>query len=393
MTSDDSDTPRGNGEPTEENEGGTPPRDPETGQFLPRDDRPTDEAADANADATDDADYETPGASTTEGETDRTLDDESPDEHQTEAANAGPSSGEREPEPMPDEPESEPTAGEEPTESSDEAEQAEAESLAQTPETEQSSDAAETEPPATEPDDATPTRYRLRPSEPVESGEGYCLLTEQQPASTVEADRLASVISHDLRNPLDVAQAHLREARETGREEHFDHLAESHERMERIIRDVLTLTRGESALNRSSDVDIGSVATDAWATVDTEAADLTVAELPSIEADPDRLTRLFENLFRNSVEHARPADDESIAVHVGPLDSGFYVADDGVGVPAAERDRVFDPGYTTETTSAGTGLGLTIVEEIADAHDWTVSLTESRDGGARFEFRHSTPTP
>jgi signal transduction histidine kinase len=243
------------------------------------------------------------------------------------------------------------------------------------------------------PDDATPTRYRLRPSEPVESGEGYCLLTEQQPASTVEADRLASVISHDLRNPLDVAQAHLREARETGREEHFDHLAESHERMERIIRDVLTLTRGESALNRSSDVDIGSVATDAWATVDTEAADLTVAELPSIEADPDRLTRLFENLFRNSVEHARPADDESIAVHVGPLDSGFYVADDGVGVPAAERDRVFDPGYTTETTSAGTGLGLTIVEEIADAHDWTVSLTESRDGGARFEFRHSTPTP
>ena len=243
------------------------------------------------------------------------------------------------------------------------------------------------------PDDATPTRYRLRPFEPAESGEGYCLLTEQQPASTVEADRLASVISHDLRNPLDVAQAHLREARETGREEHFDHLAESHDRMERIIRDVLTLTRGESALNRSSDVDIGSVATDAWATVDTEAADLTVAELPTTEADPDRLTRLFENLFRNSVEHARPADDEPISVRVGPLDAGFYVADDGVGVPPAERDRVFDPGYTTETTSAGTGLGLTIVEEIADAHDWTVSLTESRDGGARFEFRHSTPDP
>lgn len=163
MTSDDSDTPRGNGEPSEESETGTPPRDPETGQFLPRDERPTDEGPDANSDGSDGTDHDAPGDSTTEGEADRTVDDASPDDHQTETANAGPSSGEREPEPMPDEPESEPTAGEETTESSDEVEQ------------------AETDPPAEEPDDTTANPE----TGPGEETEG----TAREPAPTSPSGR------------------------------------------------------------------------------------------------------------------------------------------------------------------------------------------------------------
>lgn len=238
--------------------------------------------------------------------------------------------------------------------------------------------------------DASTARYRLRSLDSKSVGQ-YCLLVEQQPATTVAADRLASVISHDLRNPLDVANVHLHEARKTGHPEHFDHLEAAHDRMERIIGDVLTLTRGEDALNLASNVDIGSVATDAWTTVDTETADLTVEKgVPMTSADRDRLMRLFENLFRNSVEHARSDSEESISVRVGSVGSGFYVADDGIGVSAADRERVFDPGYTTATTSSGTGLGLTIVAEIADAHDWTVTVTDSAEGGARFEFRPSS---
>ncbi|MFB6256436.1 MAG: ATP-binding protein [Haloplanus sp.] len=71
-------------------------------------------------------------------------------------------------------------------------------------------------------------------------------------------------------------------------------------------------------------------------------------------------------------------------VTVGDLSDGFFVADDGPGIPASERDSVFDTGYTT--TDAGTGLGLDIVEEIASAHDWEVTVADSVDGGARFEF-------
>jgi len=228
--------------------------------------------------------------------------------------------------------------------------------------------------------------------------EGYVLVTRLTPtrADGIEHDSVTSVITHDLRNPLDVANAHLRAARETGDEEHFDQVRESHERMERIIRDALTLARGERALDVTEDVAIDAVASDAWATVDTGAASLDAADdLPTIDADPDRLQRLFENLFRNSIEHGStggqaatdPPPDEAARVRIGSVDGGFFVADDGPGIPAADRDRVFEAGYSSSETGSGTGLGLTIVERIARAHDWTVSLTEGSRGGAKFEFR------
>ena len=80
------------------------------------------------------------------------------------------------------------------------------------------------------------------------------------------------------------------------------------------------------------------------------------------------------------------SDDGSVTVEVGPLadGDGFYVADDGPGIPEGERGEVFEFGYSTE--EAGTGFGLAIVKEVAEAHGWTVSATESGVGGARFEI-------
>lgn len=249
-------------------------------------------------------------------------------------------------------------------------------------------------------DAAAPRQYRVRTFEgPSDGPNRRILLTESllEAPDSVETDRIASVISHDLRNPLDVANAHLRAARETGAEEHFDEVRQSHDRMEQIIQDVLTLARGESALSISAAVDIAAVATDAWASVDTTGAELALeGSLPAIEADPDRLQRLFENLFRNSVEHADADGSESadpdgdLRVLVGSTDGGFFVADDGAGIPPEDRAQVFDPGFSRGETGGGTGLGLTIVERIAQAHDWTVSLTTGPLGGARFEFRPSS---
>jgi signal transduction histidine kinase len=258
--------------------------------------------------------------------------------------------------------------------------------------------------PVGETEDGVPSQeeYRLRTLDGVE---GYLLATpvESPDASAVEVDRIASVISHDLRNPLDVANAHLRAARETGAEEHFDQIEHSHDRMERIVQDVLTLARGEHVLDVTADVDVGTVANDAWATVETGSASLVLDDdLPVTDADPDRLQRLFENLFRNAVEHARPAaatnageregpeSHRTVRVTVGRTNDGFFVADDGVGISAEERDRVFDPGYSGGGTNRGTGLGLTIVARIAEAHGWTVSLVGGSTGGARFEFHPAT---
>jgi signal transduction histidine kinase len=201
-------------------------------------------------------------------------------------------------------------------------------------------------------------------------------------AETTGVEQVASVLGHDLRNPLDVATANLRAARETGADEHFDAVADAHDRMGTIIRDVLTLARGRDAVTPSEGTDIGNAVEDAWTTVDTDRASLDVrATLPAATADADRVRRLFENLFRNAVEHAA----DPVTVRVGPLDDGFYVADDGPGVPPDEREAVFDPGYST--TDGGTGLGLAIADRIVAAHGWDLRLTAARDGGARFEVR------
>jgi len=96
--------------------------------------------------------------------------------------------------------------------------------------------------------------------------------------------------------------------------------------------------------------------------------------------------RLFENLFRNAVEHG-----DGPVVTVGRLDNsecGFYVADDGPGIPSEERENVFEPGYSSH--EHGTGLGLSIVKRIAECHDWTVEAKNGCAGG-RFEFRGIEP--
>jgi len=211
-------------------------------------------------------------------------------------------------------------------------------------------------------------------------------------------DEFASVVAHDLRNPLTVSMSFLDLAEETGDSEYFEHVASGHDRIERLIDDLLTLAKGKATIEDAEQVALESVATEAWGYVDTDAATLAVGDaLPVVDGDPGRLTQLFENLFRNSVEHgstsSRPQADDAVehggtdvSITVGSLpdDAGFFVADDGVGIPVERRDEVFEHGVTTNED--GTGFGLSIVADIARAHDWTVSVTDAHDGGARFEF-------
>jgi signal transduction histidine kinase len=100
----------------------------------------------------------------------------------------------------------------------------------------------------------------------------------------------------------------------------------------------------------------------------------------TILADHGRLRQLLENLFRNAVDHG----GEDVAITVGELEQGFYVADDGPGISPDNRDNVFESGYST--SEDGNGLGLQIVKQIVDGHDWDITVTESKEGGARFEI-------
>ena len=134
-------------------------------------------------------------------------------------------------------------------------------------------------------------------------------------------------------------------------------------------------------------VSVADAARAAWQHVDTAQAQLRNEATCVVVAAEPRLHQLFENLIRNAVEHG----GAGVTVTVGDLDDGFYVEDDGAGLPGADPDRLFESGYTT--ASEGTGFGLSIVEEIVDAHGWTVSATEEGTGGIRFGIRDVESPP
>ncbi|AUX10097.1 multi-sensor signal transduction histidine kinase [Halalkaliarchaeum desulfuricum] len=193
-------------------------------------------------------------------------------------------------------------------------------------------------------------------------------------------DAFTSIVSHDLRNPLSVAQGRLELAREECDNEHIDHVHRMHDRIESLIEDLLTLAREGKTVTDPDPVDLVAIVENCFGTVETADATVVTDLDRRVLADESRLKQVFENLFRNAVEHG----GEDVVVTVGELDDGFYLEDDGPGIPEDEREQVFEAGYSSSRN--GTGFGLSIVKEIVEAHEWGIRVTESTDGGARFEI-------
>jgi signal transduction histidine kinase len=149
-----------------------------------------------------------------------------------------------------------------------------------------------------------------------------------------------------------------------------------------LIDDLLTLARQGETVTDFDSIDLAALVENCWGTVETTNASLVVEidSETSIQGDASRLKQVFENLMRNAVEHGGP----DVTVTVGELDDGFYVADDGPGIPEEDRSQIFDAGYST--ANAGTGFGLSIVDQIVGAHGWSIQVSESEAGGVRFEI-------
>jgi len=256
---------------------------------------------------------------------------------------------------------------------------------------------------------------------------------QREHALEVQRDRLeefVSMVSHDLRNPLTVADGNLELALTTGESDYLTEVADALDRMDTLIEDLLTLAKKGYVVEDRTRFDLDQLAEEAWSNVHTPDGTLQIDGSVTIFGDKSRLLQVFENLFRNSVEHGSTgnrdtprrddsvehgstsnrtqsddsaeadqaaSDDEAtgVTIRVGPLESlhtstrvseaeyddGFYIADDGPGIPADQRSSVFDSGHSTD----GTGLGLAIVSSVVEAHGWTITAGESVQGGARFE--------
>ena len=199
-------------------------------------------------------------------------------------------------------------------------------------------------------------------------------------------EQFASIVGHDLRNPLNVASSYLELAQQECDSEHLGKIERAHDRMITLIEDLLVLAREGTDETTREYISLAGVVQSAWTQVETDGATLDIDTEQTLQADPGHLQRILENLFRNAIEHGDGPDhpESAVTITVGDTDGGWYLADDGPGIPPEGRADVFDAGYSTNTS--GTGLGLAIVERLASAHGWTVRVTESESGGARFEF-------
>lgn len=195
-----------------------------------------------------------------------------------------------------------------------------------------------------------------------------------------QLDEFVSVVSHDLRSPLSVAEGNLELLREECDSDRIESIGSALTRMDNLIDDLLQLARTGDGISDREQVNLANLFQNCWRNIETTDATIQINVDGTVQADKGRLSQVFENLMRNAIEHT----EQTVTVTVGELEDGFYIADDGDGIPEDERDDVFEAGYTT--ADDGIGFGLSIVSDIVEAHGWEIHLTESTEGGARFEI-------
>ncbi|OLZ39399.1 PAS domain-containing sensor histidine kinase [Natrinema saccharevitans] len=258
--------------------------------------------------------------------------------------------------------------------------------------------------------DGRPRQYvgRVRRTDPdLQDPRGYILsLTditlqkrqqESLEAKNEQLERLAGVVSHDLATPLATGESLLHLLR-VDLDEPAPEIERSLSDLEAVHRRLRAFAEGLPALAREStdvktptDCDLETVARAAWDVVDTGDLRLVVESTHSLRADASRLQQTFENLFQNCTDHAVGGRANATTVRVGNLSasSGFYVEDDGPGIPTDRREDILSFGVST---GGGSGYGLAIVRTIVEAHGWSLAIGDAADGGARFEIETASHT-
>ncbi|NGM70385.1 PAS domain-containing protein [Natronolimnobius sp. AArcel1] len=253
--------------------------------------------------------------------------------------------------------------------------------------------------------DGVPRQYiaRLRGTETAPQGNPRgCILSltditlqkrqqESLEAKNEQLERLASVVSHDLATPLATGENLLHliksdlDSSHSEMQQSLSDLETVHHRLRAFAEGLPALARESTDVETPIDCDLETVAWEAWEVVDTGDLRLSIDSTDTLQADPNRLQQAFENLFGNAAEHAVSGQAGATTVRIGrlPAASGFYLEDDGPGIPAGRREDLLAFGVST---GSGSGYGLAIVRTIVEAHGWSLSITDGAQGGTRFEI-------
>ncbi|HMB51603.1 MAG TPA: hybrid sensor histidine kinase/response regulator [Natronoarchaeum rubrum] len=196
-------------------------------------------------------------------------------------------------------------------------------------------------------------------------------------------EEVASVVSHDLQNPLTIARGYLERARRDGDEEYFEHVDEALAEIGEIGDAVVTMARLGKRVERFDPIDVESLVRSCWGELEPPEATLVVEEIPTVAGQYNRLFELYECLFENAIRYGS-TEDAPVTITVGATETGLFVADDGPGIPEDQREQALEAGYSTEQVRPG--LGLSIARAVAEAHGWRLSLGESDAGGLRVDL-------
>jgi signal transduction histidine kinase len=208
--------------------------------------------------------------------------------------------------------------------------------------------------------------------------------------------------SHELRTPLTVIRGQLEvlaanpepSAEEVRRVEQL--VRAEIARIDRLVDDLLLLAQAERTdFLRLDTIELDAFVAELWDGISlTASRDFELGPVPHgpLRADPDRVAQAVRNLARNAIDHTASGTG-LVRLEVDRLAGDrirFAVIDDGPGIPATERDRIFERFHRTDEgrarSAGGAGLGLAIVRAIAEAHGGYVRAVDANGSGARIEL-------
>jgi K+-sensing histidine kinase KdpD len=226
-------------------------------------------------------------------------------------------------------------------------------------------------------------------------------------ASTEEMrSALLSAVSHDLRTPLATITGAATTLRDGGaavapaqRAELLDMICEEADRLERLVRNLLDMTRlASGALDlRREWVPLEEIVGSALGRVEGRLGGRPVttdlpADLPLVSVDPLLLEQVLVNLLDNAAKHTPAGTPVNLAARADGEAVLVEVADRGPGLPPGEEGRIFDQFFRGKGTAvSGAGLGLAICRGVVDAHGGTLTASNRSGGGALFQVRLPLP--
>jgi two-component system NtrC family sensor kinase len=228
---------------------------------------------------------------------------------------------------------------------------------------------------------------------------------ERLQTALARGDRLAAVgtmaagVAHEINNPLTTVLGYAKLLLEDKPDEHIDRaglelIAEEAARMKGIVRNLLDYSRSEQPRKSSAAADVNELLRKTAAmlapSIRRQRVELTLEladELPNAAADLHALHQVFVNLVYNAAQAMPDGGMVTARSSLAPGGVALHVdiVDEGPGISADVRERIFEPFYTTKDAGKGTGLGLAVCKHLVSRFNGAIEVADGPDGrGARF---------